>query len=271
MRANHTKDKLRSGERVYGCALQHLRSAEIPRVLASAGFDYVFIDAEHTGFDLETIQDMVAASALAGITPLVRPAELLYSLVARALDIGAQGVIFPRVEDPTLLEEAISWTKFPPSGKRGFGIMAPVLDYEQRNFDEIMDHLNSNTLVVVQFETKAALERCEELLSVPGIDVAMVGPSDLSISLGVAGQFNSPVLVDAVLPLIEECDKRGVVPGIQCRTVQQASSWMERGMRFIGSGSEHSLLMDKSRETVAALRQRAKQLVETDQLVTGRD
>lgn len=95
MRTNHTKDKLLRGETVFGCALQHFRSAEVPRVFAAAGFDYVFLDAEHTGFDLETLHDMVSASAQAGITPLVRPGELLYSLVARALDIGAQGVIFP--------------------------------------------------------------------------------------------------------------------------------------------------------------------------------
>lgn len=259
MRANHTKDKLMRGETVYGCAVQHFRSAEVPRVLAAAGFDYVFLDAEHTGFDLETLHDMVSASAQAGITPLVRPGELLYSLIARVLDIGAQGVIFPRVECPKLLAEAISWTRFPPRGKRGFGIMAPVLDYEKRSLPEIMEHLDANTLVVVQFETQTAIERCEELLAVPGVDVAMIGPSDLSISLGVPGQFDSPVLAEAVGRLIEACVRHGVVPGIQCRNAEHGLRWMERGMRLVGVGSELSLLMEKSKETVELLRSRARQ------------
>ncbi|MGA2329148.1 MAG: aldolase/citrate lyase family protein [Bryobacteraceae bacterium] len=259
MRTNHTKDKLLRGETVYGCALQHFRSAEVPRVFAAAGFDYVFIDAEHTGFDLETLQDMVATSAQAGITPLVRPGELLYSLVARVLDIGAQGLIFPRVECPKLLEEAISWTRFPPHGKRGFGIMPPLLDYERRTFPEIMEHLNANTLVVVQFETRTAIERCEELLAVPGVDVAMIGPSDLSISLGVAGQFDSPVLADAVARLIAACERRRVVPGIQCRSSEQALHWVESGMRLVGVGSDLSLLMEKSQETVSLLHNAPRQ------------
>ncbi len=257
MRINHTKEKLLRGETVFGSAIQHFRSAEVPRLFAAAGFDYVFIDAEHSGFDLETVQDMIATSVQAGVTPIVRPGELLYSLTARILDIGAQGVIFPRVEDPRLLEDAISWTQFPPHGKRGFGIMAPVLDYESRSFEEITKHLNANTLVVVQFETRVALERSKELLAVPGIDVAMVGPSDLSISLGVPGQFESPVVVEAVSKLILACEERGVAPGIQCRSLEQALRWMERGMRLVGVGSEHGLLMEKSRETVTAMRKAA--------------
>jgi 2-keto-3-deoxy-L-rhamnonate aldolase RhmA len=239
---------------VYGCALQHFRSAEVPRLFAAAGFDYLFLDAEHTSFDLETMHDMVAAAAQTGITPLVRPGELLYSLVARVLDIGAQGVIFPRVECPDQLAEAISWTRFPPHGKRGFGVMAPVLDYEPRNFPEIVEHLNANTLVVVQFETKLAIERCDKLLDVPGVDVAMIGPSDLSISLSVPGQFDSPVLIDAAMRIVEACERRGIVAGVQCRNRSQGIEWLERGMRFIGTGSEHSLLLEKAQETVAALR-----------------
>jgi 2-dehydro-3-deoxyglucarate aldolase/4-hydroxy-2-oxoheptanedioate aldolase len=254
MRANHTKEKLLRGATVFGCALQQLRSTEVPRALAAAGFDYVFIDAEHTGFDLETIQDLVAASVQAGITPIVRVAELLYSLVARALDVGAQGIILPRMEDPRLLAEALQWMRYPPLGCRGFGVLAPLLDYEQRSFPEITEHLNANTLAVVQFETRKAIECREELLDVPGIDVAMVGPADLSISLGFPGQLDHPDLVEAVLRLQEACQPRGIVTGIQCRNTAQARVWVERGLRFVGAGSEHTLLLERARESVASLR-----------------
>ncbi len=254
MRPNRTKEKLHSGSTVFGCALQQFRSTEVPRALAVAGFDYVFIDAEHTGIGLETIQELVAASVQAGITPIVRVAELLYSLVARALDVGAQGIIFPRVEDPRLLAEALQWMRFPPLGCRGFGVMAPMIDYEQRSFAEITEHLNANTLAVVQFETRKAIERREELLDVPGIDVALVGPADLSISLGHPGQFDHPELVEAVLRLLESCERRGIVTGIQCRSTAQARVWVERGLRFVGAGNEHTLLLERARESVAALR-----------------
>lgn len=254
MRTNVTKEKLRRGELVLGCAMQHFRTPEVARLFAAAGFDYVFLDGEHSGFDLETLQDVIAAAARAGITPIVRPAELLYSLTARLLDVGAQGVILPRVEDPKLLQEAVSWTRFPPLGKRGFGMMAPVLDYEPRGMPEIVEHCNANTLVVTQFESRLALERADELLSIEGVDVALVGPADLSIALGIPGQFDHPLLVETVTRLIEQCQEHGVASGIHLRDVGLALPWVARGMRFISVGSEHSLLLEKSQEVVHRMR-----------------
>src|SRR5262245_52669851 len=99
MRTNRTRERLSRGETVFGCGLQVYRSMEIPRTFAAAGFDYVFIDMEHGSYDLETVHDFIVASNGAGITPIVRVAELLYSLIARLLDAGAQGIILPRVED----------------------------------------------------------------------------------------------------------------------------------------------------------------------------
>ena len=259
MRTNQTKAKLRSGEAVIGCALQQYRAAEIPRLLAASGFDFLFVDTEHGGFDLETVQDMVAAAAHAGITPLVRVPEMLYSQVARALDVGAQGIIFPRVEDPELLQEAIIWMRYPPGGVRGFGVMPAQLDYEPHNLPEIMRHMDAETMIVVQFESEKAIDGCEELLAISGIDVALVGPADLSISLGVPGEFEHPRLVNAVMRLIEACSRRGVVPGIHCRTAAAAKSWLARGMRFVGAGSEQSMLLDKAREAVTVLRAAASQ------------
>ncbi len=253
MRVNQTRERLARGETVFGCGLQVYRSAEIPRAFAAAGFDYVFIDMEHGSYTLETVHDMIVSSNQAGITPIVRVGELLYSLVARLLDAGAQGVILPRVEDPVLLEEALSWMRFPPDGKRGFGINATMLDYESRGFPQIIAHQNTNTLAVVQFETVTAMERADELLALKGMDIAMVGPADLSISLGIPGQFDHPKLIETVDLLIEKCNRHGVVPGIQTRGLAMARMWAERGMRFVGSAAEHVLLLEKAKETVAQL------------------
>ena len=254
MLANHTRDRLAKGEAVFGCGLQCYRSAEIPRAFACAGFDYVFIDMEHGSYDLETVQDMIRSSADAGITPIVRVGELLYSLVARLLDSGAQGIVLPRVEDPELLREALSWLRFPPDGKRGYGVNPTMLRYESRSFPEVIEHQNRHTLAVVQFETRTAMERADELLSLKGLDIAMVGPADLSISLGIPGQMENPLLVSTVEALIEKCHRHSVVPGIQTRSLAMSKFWAERGMRFIGTSAEHALLLEKAKETVTALR-----------------
>jgi 2-dehydro-3-deoxyglucarate aldolase/4-hydroxy-2-oxoheptanedioate aldolase len=254
MNVNRTKARLTEDEVVVGVALQQYRSTEIPRLLAAVGFDYLFVDTEHGGFSIETVQDVLVASNESGITPFVRVGELHYSLVTRVLDVGAQGVIFPRVESAALLEEAIGWTKYPPYGTRGFGFMAPQLNYEQLSLPEIMQHLNSETMVIVQCETALSMENCDELLSVPGIDVAMVGPTDLSISLGVPGEFEHPKILDAVERFVEACDRHAVVPGIHCRNAELALPWLRRGMRFLGCGSEHGMMLDKARETMAHVR-----------------
>ena len=254
MRVNLTREKLAKGGAVFGCGLQVYPSAEIARTFAAAGFDYVFIDMEHGTFNLETAHHMIRAALDTGITPIVRVGELAYSLVARLLDGGAQGIILPRVEDPRVLEEALAWMRFPPIGKRGYGVNPTMVGYEARTFAEIIQHQNSNTLAVVQFETVTAMERAGELLSVPGMDIAMVGPADLSISLGIPGQLDHPLLIATVERLIERCVAHGVVPGIQTRSVAMSKFWAGRGMRFVGTSGEHGLLLEKARETVAALR-----------------
>ena len=254
MRVNHTRERLAKGETVLGCVIQSYRSPEIARTFAAAGFDYVFLDMEHGAFNLETVQDMIAAAAEAGITPIVRVAELLYSLVARLLDSGAQGIILPRVEDPKVLEEALSWLRFPPLGIRGFGINPTMVDYEARTMPEIIEHQNRETLSVVQFETVRAVERADELLSLKGLDVVMIGPADLSISLGIPGQFDNPLLIQTVDKVIERCNAHGVVPGIQTRGIAMAKMWAERGMRFVGVAAEHVFLLEKCKEAIATLR-----------------
>ena len=167
---------------------------------------------------------------------------------------GAQGIILPRVEDPKVLEEALSWMRFPPLGKRGFGINPTMLDYEMRSMPEIIEHQNRETLTVVQFETVRAVEAADELLSLKGLDVMMIGPADLSIALGIPGQFDNPLLVDTVDKVIAKCVQHGVVPGIQTRGVAMAKFWAERGMRFVGVAAEHVFLLEKCKEAITALR-----------------
>jgi 2-keto-3-deoxy-L-rhamnonate aldolase RhmA len=250
MRKNLVKQALAEGRVQLGTGFGQFRSPEIPRMLAAAGFHWAFLDTEHGGFDLETVQDICRVSNLAGLCPIVRVADLQYSLIARSLDAGAQGVIFPRVESPELLERAISWTKFPPCGVRGYGLSAIQVDYEPAKFAQVIEHVNANTMVVLQIETRRALEMREELLAVPGIDAVMVGPADLSISLGVPGDFQHPAMVEAMDLVRESCVRHGIAPGTQTRSIELASFWKSRGMRFLGCSSETAMLHERAQEIV---------------------
>jgi 2-dehydro-3-deoxyglucarate aldolase/4-hydroxy-2-oxoheptanedioate aldolase len=248
MHKNPVKQALSEGRLQLGCGFGFFRSPEVPRMLMSAGFQWAFIDTEHGGFDLETVQDICRVSNLIGFVPVVRVADLQYPLVSRALDVGAGGIIFPRVESPEILEKAVSWTKFPPVGIRGYGLTAVNTDYEPLSIAQVMEHSNANTLVCFQIETKKALEAREELLSVPGIDAVMIGPADLSISLGVPGDFQHPKMVEAMEAIRDSCVRHKIAPGTQTRTPALARFWKERGMIFLGCSSDSGMLLDRAAE-----------------------
>jgi 2-dehydro-3-deoxyglucarate aldolase/4-hydroxy-2-oxoheptanedioate aldolase len=242
MRVNSVKQALKAGHVQFGCGFGQIRSPEVARILAAAGFHWTFLDGEHGGFGIETMQDLCHAATQAGLMPMVRVADMQYALIARALDCGAQAVLFPRVESPELLERAVSWTKFPPAGLRGFGLNPTHVGYERVTIPQMIQHMNENVMVVLQIETQLAVDRREELLSVPGIDAVLIGPVDLSISLGVPGEFQHPKMVQAMEQIRDTALAHGVAPGMHARTLALAKFWKETGF-----------LLEKATETIAGL------------------
>ena len=253
MITNTVRRALKEGKPQIGTSYGMLRSPDVARILAKAGFHWAFIDTEHGDYGIETVYDVCRAANLAGLCPIVRVADLQYSLVARALDCGGMGVIFPRVESVELLAKAVSWCRYPPQGIRGFGLTPLHVDFEPVSIPQIAEHMNENIIVVLQIETLKAVEMRDELLSVPGIDAVMVGPVDLSISLGVPGDFQHPKMIDAMEKIRDSCLAHGVAPGTQTRNAPLTRYWRDHGMLFLGCGSEVGFLFEKAKEVAAFL------------------
>ncbi len=211
-------------------------------MFGAAGLDWVFLDSEHSPFASDTLHDLISAYRMTEVTAVVRVCDFQYDLVARALDSGAEGIIFPRCEDPGQLAHAVRGAKFPPQGHRGFGMGPAQIGYQAASFDDITQHCNRETLLIAQIESTPALERLPELAGVEGLDSLLIGPADLSISLGVGGEWNHPRLIQAVDRVIEACHKYGLWPAIQIRDAQLAEFWIGRGMKLIGCSSESVLL-----------------------------
>jgi len=253
MRVNQVKQALAEGKLQLGTGFGQFRSQDVVRILAQAGFHWAFIDTEHGGFDLETVQDLCRIAVLVGLCPVVRVGDMQYSLVARALDCGAQGILFPRVESPEMLEKAVSWTRFPPAGVRGFGLVPLHVDNEKVSIPEIIAHVNSNVLVAFQIETQRGVDARDELVSVPGVDAVFIGPADLSIALGVGGDFLHAKMVDAIDKIHETCVKHKVASGSHSRGIQQAKFLIDRGLKFVGCSNDTSMLYDRASEIVRGL------------------
>lgn len=254
MRPNNAKRILEAGGVAVGIAHSVIPATEVPRMYGAAGLDWVFLDSEHSPFSTDTLHELVKAYRQTDVTVVVRVCDFQYDLVARALDSGAEGIIFPRCEDPGQLAHAVRGAKFPPQGHRGFGLGPPQVGYRPATFDQITAHCNRETLLIAQIESVGALDRVDELASVEGLDCLLVGPADLSIALGVGGEWKHPRLVEAVDRVIAACDRHGRWPAIQVRDGELAQFWIGRGMKLIGCSTEAILLWNGVQSLAGELR-----------------
>ncbi len=185
MRTNHVKTKLKNGEASLGLWV-NLPLVASTRLLARAGFDWLAVDFEHTGQNPTLVSDMIAAIADSGVAaPLVRLPYNSVEWFKWSLDAGAWGVIVPMVNTREEAEQAVSWCKYPPNGTRSIGGSFAHLGFGTTNRAEYAREVDDQILVAVQIESAAGLANVEEICSVPGIDVAFVGPSDLHAQLGL--------------------------------------------------------------------------------------
>jgi len=258
MRENKVKAALKAGKPVVGTMITEFRTPEIARILASSGFDFVFIDTEHAAFDLETVTDIIRVGRAVGLVCMVRVPDAEYHLIARALDIGAEGLLVPRVESKQQVESIVRWAKYPPMGVRGFGVRGIISDYRKAGVKEWIQELNENTMVVIQIEKKRAIESIDDLVSVDGIDAALIGPYDLSISLGVPGEFDSPILNEAIQNVVDACKKHGVASGTHVRDMESLLFWRDRGMRLLAYSSDVGLIMSSASDAVSRIRASSK-------------
>lgn len=259
MRPNKTKAILAAGEVAVGIAHSQIGTAEVPKMFQAAAMDWVFLDSEHSPFSPDTLHELLRAYRMTDITAVVRVCDFQYDLAARALDSGAEGIIFPRCEDPEQLARAVRGAKFPPLGHRGFGLGPPQIGYQNASFDEIVSHCNQETLMIAQVESERALDRLPELASVEGLDSLLIGPADLSISLGVGGQWYDTKLVGAIERVIATCQERGIWPAIQVRDGALAEFWIERGMKLIGCSTEAALMWGAVKDLGGRLRSLASE------------
>ena len=169
-----------------------------------------------------------------------------YDLIAGALDISAMGIMLPRVESPRHVEILVDCMKYPPMGSRGLSSDAPHSEYDFGPLDEFVEVNNQDTLAIVQIERKAAIERIDGLLSVPGVDVALIGPEDLSLSMGVPGQTDHPLVVEAIETVIASAQRNGVLLGIHMGSVDLLLKWHQKGMRMLMYDSDLGFLMASS-------------------------
>jgi 2-keto-3-deoxy-L-rhamnonate aldolase RhmA len=256
---NPLRSKLADGGLAVGTMLVEVRQPSIMRILANGGFDFVLIDNEHGPFTVETIADLSRAARDAGVTPIVRVPELGYAHVAQALDGGAQGIMLPRVTEAEQVTTCLRWMKYAPVGRRGAVLARGHTAFRAGPLAETLAALNQESFLIVQIETAEALEQLDAILPIPGVDAALVGPTDLSLALGVGGQMQHPLLVEAIERVLAACRRHGVVPAIHTNDVAMTAEWARRGMRLVSINSEVGLLTAGAAQAVGTIRGRREE------------
>ena len=225
---------------------------DVTEMLAHQGFDWLLFDLEHGPLTIESLQRLLQPMNGSPAAALVRTPPEQGSLAGRALDCGADGVVFPLIGDRSQAEAAVDACKYPPLGSRGMG---PRRSAGYGRIEaEYLRSANDRTVVGIQIETGDAIERVDQILSVPGVDVALLGLGDLSANLGCHLQFGAPEVIAAVETVLEACRRHDVLPGMAyAHDAATARAWIEQGFRMVGVGSDDVFLLDGSRRALDGL------------------
>ena len=222
-------------------------------IIGHAGFDFVVLDLEHGPNTVLSLPNLIRAAEVTGLFPIVRVKEDTPSLISEVLDAGAAGIQIPQISSKSEAEEVLQAARFIPQGMRGVCRFVRAADYSMLDRYEYFSRANT-TVIVMQLEGVSAVENIQEILSVPGLDIAFIGPYDLSQSLGVTGQVDDPRVIQAMKAVVDECVKRNVVVGTFVDTIEEARKWSTAGVKYLCYSVDVGLFTEKCHETVRCLR-----------------
>lgn len=254
---NHCKAQLRKGALVVGANAHITRTPEIGRVFQAAGFDFVWVDLEHSAHSIDSAGDICLGALDQGITPLVRVGWISGQLINRVICNGAMGVIVPHVDTPEEAEEVVANVKFAPQGRASVPAYFPQFRHAQIDKEEAGRLMNRETLAVVMIESEKAVANAEAIAKVKGVDVLFIGASDLTFDMGLNGQYGHPKVKAACQRVAEAAAKHGRTPGLGGPALSDAALWQEyvrMGFRYISAGSDLGYITSGARATCAFFR-----------------
>lgn len=255
MRDNPVRQTLSEGGSSLGTFVFEFNTTGIARIATAAGAEFVVFDMEHTGWSIESIRTLIATTPNSSV-PIVRVPTTEYDFIARALDMGAMGVMVPMVETPEQAQLIVQSAKYPPLGRRGAAFGIAHDDYQSGDVQQKMLSANDQQLLVAQIETATGIENVEKIAAIEGIDVLWIGHFDLSTSLGIPGQFEHPKFLSAIDRVLEAARNHHKIGGFMAEGVENAKSLLERGFRMIAFGGDLWLYQQTLSEGLKAVRQK---------------
>jgi 2-keto-3-deoxy-L-rhamnonate aldolase RhmA len=246
--------RLRDGQKAAGTMLRLVKAPAIVLVAQQAGLDFVMFDMEHGPYCFESITDAASLARAAGIDCFVRVPELSKGNVSRALDCGVTGVMVPMIKDGDEARRFADWAKYAPTGNRGLGGWGAHTQYRDTSseMETFLPQENERVLTIAQIELAEAIEHIDEIAATEGIDVLLVGPADLSNSLGVNGQFTHPKMIEAMTKVSEAAARHKKIFGLHSGK-DLLEQWVDHGCTMLMNSMDITIL-HQGMEEIAQLR-----------------
>ena len=241
-----------AGETLFGLFLD-LGSPFSAEICARAGYDWLVVDLEHGAGTEAGLVGLLQSVEVGGSTAVVRPQSGERLRIGRALDLGAAGIVIPRLESAAGAREAVSFLRYPPTGVRGVALRTRGAGMGSVAHGEV-NQINDRILGIVQIESVGALREADEIAAIDGVDVLFVGPADLTHSLGMPGRFDDDVYLTALKTVVDACAAHGKAAGILVYDLGVVPGLLELGYRFVGIGADGALIASGARAALAAVR-----------------
>ena len=242
----------------FGHFIVEFATPGIGHILKSAGCDFVLFDLEHSGFGFETVKSTLRYFEAADLPAIVRVPSGEYHHIARAMDMGAEGIMLPMVGNVDEVRHIINSMKYHPQGRRGVALQVAHDRYRPGSVAEKFTTANKRTTLFVQIETAEGVENCERMAAIEGVDCLWVGHFDLSVSLGIPGEFDNKIFTEAIARVAKATKKHKKALGRLVPTVEQGIAVSKLGFDFICYSGDVWVLHNALAEAIAGLRKGIK-------------
>lgn len=253
---NPALTRMEAGEVSLGVGIRHARTVDIAKLMNVCGFDWLFLDLEHSPMTLDTAAQISMAALDVGIAPIIRIPIGDYSVGTRLLDAGALGIVHPHIENADEARALVDAMCYPPLGHRGVSGAIAQFGYQQVNLGEAVVELNRGTLICVMLETPEAIARADEIAAVEGVDIVMIGTNDLAMALGHPQEFGHPEIVAAYETVTAACKHHGKWSGSGgVYDLDLVHRYVGMGVRFLLAAGDSGLMISAGRDRVGSLRE----------------
>ena len=236
------KERLRNGEQVLGTMVTTFASPDIAKILQVCGFDFLIVDCEHGSFTTREVANIIAVARGIGMPALVRIPEMRREHALKFMEMGASGLLLPNTESAEQAKMLVDCTKYAPLGHRGVSLSRPHTDFKKVSGATYMPQANDETILMCQIESRKGVENVEEIIAVEGIDVAFIGPNDMTQDYGILGQFDHPEIVAAFQRIVAAAEANGKWAGAHFGGAAPLKPWLKKGMQINMWNSDNGLL-----------------------------